>query len=181
MGNDVCAERMSECSICHEIFSSRNRLFKHLPTCPKQEILQSPQLEEPRTKVQKIHDENQAEAVENIENVFVYVVGGRLRGRTLTAVHKYSVKNNVWELCQPMLENRGSHGAVFLNGILYAIGGGGLHSNLSTCESFDGVEWTRAPALNVSRHALSVTSIGELIYATGNAPPSAIVLTELHP
>jgi hypothetical protein len=157
---------MNQCSLCNEVFSSRNRLFKHLRSCPEKELVQSS--EEPKSKVQKLH-ENQATTPENIDNVFVYVVGGRLRGRTLTGVHKYSVKNNAWELCQPMLENRGSHGAVFLNGILYAIGGGGLHSNLSTCESFDGVEWTRAPALNVSRHALSVTSIGNLIYAAGTA------------
>ena len=33
-----------------------------------------------------------------------------------------------------MKENRGSHGAGYLAGHVFAVGGGGLHHNLSSCE-----------------------------------------------
>lgn len=52
---------------------------------------------------------------------------------------------------------------------LLPAGGGGLHSNLSSCEKFD-VRlqcWQRVAALNVSRHALAVTSFGSSVYAVG--------------
>ena len=48
-----------------------------------------------------------------------------------------------------------------------SLGGGGLHSNLSSCETFDGIEWERSEPLNVSRHALAITSIDNKIYAIG--------------
>jgi N-acetylneuraminic acid mutarotase len=67
-----------------------------------------------------------------------------------------------------MLENRGSHGAASLNGILYAIGGGGFRSNLSSCEYYDGKEWKNAAPLEVSRHALAVVEANNnTIYAVG--------------
>lgn len=52
----------------------------------------------------------------------VFVLGGRLRGRTLSAVHCYSVNKKEWSMTVPMLQNRGSHGAACVDGILYSIG-----------------------------------------------------------
>lgn len=66
-----------------------------------------------------------------------------------------------------MNQNRGSHGAACVNGVIYSIGGGGLHSNLDACEAFDGTSWTPIPALLSSRHALAVTSSHNKIFAVG--------------
>jgi N-acetylneuraminic acid mutarotase len=67
-----------------------------------------------------------------------------------------------------MMENRGSHGAGSANGMLYAVGGGGFRSNLSSCECFDGKEWQSAAPLGVSRHALAVVNASnDTIYAVG--------------
>jgi hypothetical protein len=105
----------NKCDKCNEIFPSRNRLFQHLRTCsPSEPTEESENLK----RLKKFHENS----VQNDENLYVYVVGGRLRGRTLTGVHKYNVITNTWESSQPMLENRGSHGAVCVNGVLYAIG-----------------------------------------------------------
>mmetsp|Transcript_14448 Transcript_14448/g.21718 ORF Transcript_14448/g.21718 Transcript_14448/m.21718 type:complete len:368 (-) Transcript_14448:139-1242(-) len=143
------------CSRCSTSFTSRNKLFKHLRDCgSSHETGKKP-------KPQLLNDSNIP------SNVRVYVVGGRLRGRTLSAVQRLSIGSGEWVSETPMLENRGSHGAVFLNGMLYAIGGGGLHSNLSTCEVYDGREWKLIAPSQISRHALSVTSYKNKIYAVG--------------
>lgn len=62
---------------------------------------------------------------------------GRLRGRTLKSTEIFSFKSFTWLMAPSMLENRGSHAAVSLNESIYVIGGGGLKSNLATCEVFD--------------------------------------------
>jgi hypothetical protein len=65
------------------------------------------------------------------------VVGGRLRGRTLAKVERFHFQSQQWETMPYLQEPRGSHGAVLCGGALYAVAGGGLHSNLVTCERLD--------------------------------------------
>jgi hypothetical protein len=108
----------NQCSKCDEIFTSRNRLFQHLRTCSTSASSEPTEESENLKRLKKFHEIS----VQNDENLYVYVVGGRLRGRTLNGVHKYNVVTNTWESSKSMIENRGSHGAVCVNGVLYAIG-----------------------------------------------------------
>lgn len=94
----------------------------------------------------------------NILNCVIYVTGGRLRGKTLGSVEKFSFSTGKWELCVPLLENRGSHGAIAVCGKIYALGGGGFHSNLATCEAFDvhDNKWCYIASMKTFRHALAI-------------------------
>lgn len=102
------------------------------------------------------------ESAMNHKTSFIYVIGGRLRGKTLTNVERFNLTTYTWEKCANLKENRGSHGAGVLNGTVYAVGGGGLRSNLRSCEKLDadGV-WISAPSISVPRHALCVVSVPE--------------------
>lgn len=71
-----------------------------------------------------------------------------------------------------MIENRGSHGVVAIGHVLYAIGGGGLHSNLSsneklTCTTDNEAKWSRVSSMPTARHALVVVKDEKSIFAIG--------------
>ncbi|CAM9221378.1 unnamed protein product [Ectocarpus fasciculatus] len=142
------------CNKCSGSFESRNKLFKHVKTCgdepaaaPAPAIAAAPLVVAPGT--------------------YLYVTGGRYRGRTLSSVERYRPLDNVWERCPSLQEGRGSHGCAAVNGTLFAIGGGGFHSNLASCEAFDGSAWKSiAPAPTV-RHALTVVETPAMVYALG--------------
>jgi len=142
------------CQLCSAAFDSRNKLFKHVKKC--------------QTASQIVKNASQAVAVDADVTRFLYVVGGRQRGRTLGSVERFSFVTEKWEDVPQMLEQRGSHGAASVDGVLYAIGGGGFRSNLSSCEQFDGKAWKLSAPLNVSRHALAVVEANNsMIYAVG--------------
>lgn len=107
-------------------------------------------------------------------DVHIYAVGGRYRGKTLRIVDRFSVEQMVWMPVSLMTEPRGSLGAVFTNGLVCALGGGGLASNLSSCEAFDVSSehtqtWHPLPSFSIPRHALSATvsEDGGKIYVAG--------------
>ena len=54
---------------------------------------------------------SQNEDDSELSNCSIFVLGGRVRGRTLGSVEKFTFATGLWELCKPLLENRGSHGA----------------------------------------------------------------------
>jgi len=87
-------------------------------------------------------------------------------------VERFSIGEQKWEKCPSMSENRGSHGVVGIGNCLYAIGGGGLHSNLSNNEilrcSYDSCDrWEPIKSMPTARHALVVVSHEQLIFAIG--------------
>ena len=136
------------CNVCGlSDFCSRNKLFKHLKSCGTTLVGVPPLL---------------ADGIqEDISNKFIYVTGGRCRGRTLGSVERYSLALKKWEGCPHMMENRGSHGAAAISDFLYVFGGGGFRSNLATCEMFDTSQqaWKTVAALKTFRHALVVFSM----------------------
>lgn len=143
------------CQICNNTFESRNKLFKHVRVCSTGAAV---------TQTTSFGHKDVGRDTE----LYLYVVGGRQRGRTLKSVERYSFSSKEWQECPQMLENRGSHGAGSAAGLLYAVGGGGMRSNLSSCECFDGKEWGSAAPLQVSRHALAVVdAANDTIYAVG--------------
>ena len=104
------------CNKCSLQFSSRNKLFKHIRVCG-----QSDQVKKSRQTISFSFEENHSQT-EDKANCIVYVLGGRLRGRTLSAVHCYSVQSQEWSVSVPMRENRGSHGAACVDGVIFSIG-----------------------------------------------------------
>ena len=156
------------CKICGlENFDSRNKLFKHVKICTstlsQAQILSSVDAEEDPT------------------NKFIYVTGGRCRGRTLGSVERYSLSLKRWEPCTHMMENRGSHGAAAIDNRLYVFGGGGFRSNLATCEMFDSKlqVWKPVAPLKTFRHALVVFSM-EVSYDFFCHKQSFINVTDIH-
>ena len=73
-------------------FSSRNRLFIHIKTCDENPNVIS------HKKVNSDDNEN--------PNINILVTGGRLRGKTLRVVEKYSFSDKCWKAMPPLLEGK---------------------------------------------------------------------------
>jgi hypothetical protein len=105
------------------------------------------------------------------EELYVYVTGGRIRGKTLGSVERYNFQTQSWEKLAPMLEHRGSHGAAGVGADLVVVGGGGFRSNLSTVELLkcdaEVPEWTNLAGTHIHRHALGVVGLDSLVFAIG--------------
>lgn len=135
------------CAKCNQIFSSRNKLFKHINNCSVECMVHPPDFD--------------------AYDYYIYVMGGRHRGKTLGSVERYCINTNMWEKSSAMTDNRGSHGAGSFEDKLFVFGGGGFKSNLSSCEYLCNNEWKLIAPMNIERHALSVASIGDVFYALG--------------
>eukprot|EP00873_Tetraselmis_striata_P036010 jgi/Tetstr1/456274/TSEL_043032.t1 len=100
---------------------------------------------------------------------YIYVVGGRNRGKTVSVVERYSVVERRWERCASMETSRGSHGVGLLGGLVCAVAGGGINSNLASCEVYEDQTntWRGIADLAMPRHALSSASDGDVLYAVG--------------
>ncbi|ETW05573.1 hypothetical protein H310_03318 [Aphanomyces invadans] len=147
------------CDVCGDSsFPSRNKLFRHLKDC-------AVNLASHKVNAALLNTQT------DVTNVYYYVTGGRLRGRTLGSVERYSLHRKCWEVAPPMQENRGSHGAVGVGNTLYILGGGGFRSNLATCEKLEipGEKWTAIAPMTTYRHALAVVYVPEqkCIYCVG--------------
>eukprot|EP01041_Mallomonas_annulata_P000754 gene754-1439_t len=155
------ADAANQCQYCQVRFLSRNKLFKHLKSC--------------QTQTGGITGGDQSLSLTtlnvnlNLVNAYIYVTGGRIRGKTLGSVERYIQSDGKWEICPPMLENRGSHCAAGVDSKLFVFGGGGFRSNLSNCEVYDPLTnvWTRTSPMQSCRHALSATVLHDKVYAIG--------------
>lgn len=100
---------------------------------------------------------------------YIYVTGGRFRGRTLGSAERLCLSSLAWEPVPRMAENRGSHGAAAVGQSLLVLGGGGFKSNLSTVERLEpeGCEWRFVAPMTTHRHALAVQSFEHAVYAIG--------------
>jgi hypothetical protein len=140
-------------------FSSRNKLFNHLKFCS---LNRNPENE-------PIIDEEAFLQTHRDQSYYLVATGGRIRGKTLINAEIYNFLDKKWISLPNMQFHRGSHGCAAIGENLYALGGGGLHSNLDSmeCYSLKTNTWTLLPSLPVARHALSVTAIQHKIYAIG--------------
>ena len=176
---------MLRCNQCGQNnFKSRNKLFQHLTVClvdrSASTFSSSSSLKQPGS----IPDADYFRD----HDAYIYVTGGRVRGKTLITAEKYSCREKKWELIANMAEHRGSHGSAVIDQYLYVMGGklrimcgriyltyssnltgGGLHSNLNSIERYDCVnhEWKILSSMPTFRHALCVLSVGRHIYAVG--------------
>jgi hypothetical protein len=69
-------------------------------------------------------------------------------------------------MAESMLENRGSHAAASIQQTIYVIGGGGLKSNLATCEEYSyhtrqwsHLEATMSSCMLLTHHATATQSL----------------------
>jgi len=132
-----------------------------IPLCSKNKII--------KNKEWNNHTTN---SNSHLSDPYIYIVGGRDRGKTLAKIERYSIIKNTWEKCGQFSENRGSLGLVSINKYLIIIGGGGLHSNLSTCEVYDTIENKisfniKIPDISKPRHALNCVIIDNQIFSIG--------------
>jgi hypothetical protein len=142
------------CTQCNDTFASRNKLFKHLKLC----IGTSGGTE----NAVSVAPEVIADTPVDVSGYYIYVTGGRLRGRTLGSVERYCLSSGEWEQCVPsLLENRGSHGALAIEKTVFVMGGGGFDSNLATCEAYDcqAKTWHGISPMETYRHALILASV----------------------
>ena len=101
------------------------------------------------------------------EDVYVYVAGGRNRGQTVGVTERYSLRRKQWERGPHIADPRGSHGLAAANGVVYAVAGGGIKSNLATAEALHAVAdhastaWVPAGVVAEARHALSACNTGD--------------------
>lgn len=163
------AKKTITCQRCGtDTFGSRNQLFAHLKICL---------LDRNPDGVEPVSDE----AFFAQRDGYLYVTGGRIRGKTLGAVERFNIVSKTWEKLSSLRENRGSHGSASVGERLYIVGGGGFRSNLSTTECLDcrTGEWANLAELPVSRHALYAFSVGRSIYAVGGWVNGSIGSTDL--
>jgi hypothetical protein len=106
------------CSTCDAQFSSRNKLFKHvaLKTCAEAATM----------------------VADDLSGLVLYACGGRDRGITLNSCERLDLGGGdagaTWTSIAELQSPRGSHVVCAVEGKVYALGGGGVHSNLAVCE-----------------------------------------------
>jgi len=110
------------------------------------------------------------------DDTFLFAVGGRSRGNTIGFVDRFSFLQRRWTHAPRLQEPRGSLGVVLNNaGVLFAIAGSGVKSNLATCEYLDlkepleRQEWKYLKSVEIPRHALAATTTngGKHVYCVG--------------
>lgn len=113
---------------------------------------------------------------DSTDDTFLFAVGGRSRGNTIGFVDRFSFLHRRWSHAPRLQEPRGSLGVVLNNdGVLFAIAGSGVNSNLATCEyldlkePLDRQEWKYLKSVGIPRHALAATSTngGKHVYCVG--------------
>ena len=145
-----------QCLHCMTIFESRNKLFKHLSLCFND------------SKRQKDSEEvAKDEEKEDVSTFDLFIIGGRNRGKTLKTCEKLNLgaRSEAQEWARVpayLINNRGSHGTTVLGKKIYAMGGGGIKSNLGTLEVLNTSKimnsWKVLAPMTVSRHALTAVS-----------------------
>lgn len=167
---------ITACRECTAVFPSRNALFRHLNSskCGNNTADTGKSRNDNETALPSCGRTIQERllTVKSSQKSFVVVTGGRNRGKTLRSCERYNVLQSQWETFTSMLENRGSHGVAVIDRTLYAVGGGGLSSNLSSCEKIampHSPKWEYFASMNTKspRHALSVIAHSSNIYAIG--------------
>ncbi|KAM9317859.1 kelch-like protein 10 [Pholidichthys leucotaenia] len=105
-----------------------------------------------------------------LPNTILLAIGGWSDGKSTNGIEAYDFQANHWkDVTNPLECPRADHGAVFLNGFVYCLGGYNrmLHFN-SVCKFDTGTRmWKEVAPMYSCRHCLSVTVLNGCIYALG--------------
>ena len=108
-------------------------------------------------------------------SAYVYCVGGRNRGQTVGVVERLCLRTLTWTRAPRLNEPRGSHGVAAAGNAVFAVGGGGVRSNLhdaemlrvaregpssSTASAGDASSWEPSGFVAEARHAVAACSTG---------------------
>ena len=106
----------------------------------------------------------------------LYAVGGRkfVSPKNTAAVQRYEPATNRWTPLAPLPKPLSGTGAAIINGQLLVAGGENTTPTVvSTVQAYDltapTATWTTLPSLNLARHGLAVTAIGNTLYAIGGS------------
>ena len=100
---------------------------------------------------------------------YVYVAGGRNRGRTVGVTERYSIARGRWERGPHMEHPRGSHALAACGGVVYAVAGGGVKSVRVRWFGFSIHAFTRSSfgfKRDRSTHRLTARSTTYFLYYT---------------
>ena len=122
-------------------------------------------------------DPNDGTSGDGGTSAYVYCVGGRNRGHTVGVVERLCLETFTWSRAPRLNEPRGSHGVAAAGTALFAVGGGGVRSNLHDAEALrvegggDGhgtSSWEPCGFVSEARHAVAACATGDWgIYVIG--------------
>jgi len=109
----------------------------------------------------------------------IYVVGGYISSEWIPSnqLFIYDPIKNQWTEGNPMPTPRGALNALFVNGILYAIGGRDNTKSLNINEAYDPLtnNWISKPSMPTARNHAASSTVDNKIYITGGrAGPYAL-------
>jgi hypothetical protein len=90
--NKRALEMELKCNVCGNTeFSSRNQLFKHIKICEGTSKKQAVSVVDADAILTHLR------TAPEYQDVFIYAIGGRCRGRTLQSCERFSFKKFAWE------------------------------------------------------------------------------------
>ena len=110
-------------------------------------------------------------------SAYIYCVGGRNRGQTVGVVERLCLETLTWSRAPRLNAPRGSHGVAAAGNVVFAVGGGGVRSNLHDAEALRvegtpgeglGSSWEPRGFVSEARHAVAACATGDWgIYLIG--------------
>jgi hypothetical protein len=103
-------------------------------------------------------------------SAYVYCVGGRNRGQTVGVVERLCLETLTWSRAPRLNAPRGSHGVAAAGNVVFAVGGGGVRSNLHDAEALRvegtpgeglGSSWEPRGFVSEARHAVAACATGD--------------------
>jgi N-acetylneuraminic acid mutarotase len=104
----------------------------------------------------------------------IHVIGGRMDNFHFNTGlhHVYDPAKDSWDERAPMPTARSGHGAVWLSGRIFVMGGEGTRRVFAQNEAYDPKtdSWAAHAPMLTARHGLGAVSIGDTIYVAGGGP-----------
>jgi len=110
----------------------------------------------------------------------LYVVAGRVNGRRMSIVQRWTPRTRRWVRLAPVPEPRGGTGAAAAAGMVVSAGdeSGAGTSDAVYAYTPASNRWRRLPDLPTARHGLAVVGIGKTIYVIGGGPQPGLSVSD---
>jgi N-acetylneuraminic acid mutarotase len=102
----------------------------------------------------------------------LYVVGGRVAGRTTAIVESWSPVARRWRRVAPLPEPRGGTAAGIADGRIVSAGAESSAGTSDAAYAYDPAAnaWRALPNVPTARHGLAVVGVGRTVYVIGGGP-----------